>query len=445
MHLTEEEEQALSGRRGEALRLAMTIVVELGRLYGARRLIPISQAHIDGCLYSAVGEAGADFAAKLAGLGARVAVPTTLNITARDVLNWREFRIPVEHAENSRRVEDAYLQMGCIPTWTCAPYQYGIVPRCGDNIAWAESNAICYANSVLGARTNRYGDLIDICCAVTGKVPEFGLHLDENRAGEVLVAFDVPGDAFDDDSLYAAAGYLAGEVAGSRVPVVTGIPGRATKDNLKAFCAAAASSGPIGLLHIPGLTPEAPTLEAVFGGRAPHEEVRVGPADLLAVADRLDASPAPTGPGKVISRPGKVISRPDEARFGSGKACVVDLVVVGCPHASYTELERVARLLCGRRVREGTEFWVLTNRTVAGLASRSGLGAALREAGVRLCCDTCILQFPLDAWRIGSIVTNSGKMAHYAPSMIGCRTYLRGTATCVEAALAGEVTARGQR
>ena len=439
VRLTEEEEHALSGHRGEALRLAMTIVVELGSLYGAERLIPVSQAHIDGCLYSAVGEAGADFATKLASLGARVAVPTTLNITARDILNWQEFRIPPEHSENSRRVEDAYLEMGCIPTWTCAPYQYGIVPRCGDNIAWAESNAICYANSVLGARTNRYGDLIDICCAVTGKAPEFGLHLKDNRMGEILVAFDVPVDAFDDDSLYSAAGYLAGEVAGSRVPVITGIPRCASPDNLKAFCAAAASSGPVGLLHILGLTPEAPALGTAFGGRTPREEVRVGLADLLAAAGRLDAAPA--APGGVNAS--SVV--PDGANAESGKPGAVDLVVMGCPHASYMEVERVARLLWGRRVREGVEFWVLTSRTVAGLVSRSGLGAMLRDAGVRLCCDTCILQFPLEAWHVASIVTNSGKMAHYAPSMIGCRTYLRGTVACVDAALTGEVTWRGRQ
>jgi hypothetical protein len=416
----------LSGRRGEALRLAMTIVVELGRLYGAQRLIRISQAHIDGCLYSAVGEAGAEFAAKLAGLGARVAVPTTLNITARDILNWQEFRIPSEHAENSRRVEDAYLKMGCIPTWTCTPYQHGIVPRCGDQIAWAESNAICYANSVLGARTNRYGDLIDICCAITGRAPEFGLHLEENRAGEVLVRFDVPERAFDDDSLYSAAGYLVGEVAGSRIPVVAGFPGHATPDNLKAFSAAAASSGAVGLFHIVGVTPEAPTMEAAFAGRTHREETLVGPQDLLAAAEKLDACPA-CGGSIDLYTPGSV-----------------DLVITGCPHASYMEVERVAGLLRGRHVKDGMEFWILTNRMVAGLAARSGLDTFLRDAGVRLCCDTCTLQFPLEAWHVGSIVTNSGKMAHYAPGMCGCRTYLRSIEACVDAALTGEVAERGR-
>ena len=434
----------LSGCRGEALRLAMTIVVELGRLYGAQRLIRIAQAHIDGCLYSAVGEAGAEFAARFAGLGARVAVPTTLNITARDILNWQEFRIPSEHAENSRRVEDAYLKMGCIPTWTCTPYQHGIVPRCGDQIAWAESNAICYANSVLGARTNRYGDLIDICCAITGRAPEFGLHLRENRAGEVLVRFDVPEKAFDDDSLYSVAGYLVGEVAGSRIPVVTGFPGHATPDNLKAFSAAAASSGAVGLFHIVGVTPEARTLEAAFAGRVHREEVQVGLQDVLAAAENLDACPACGGSRDAPAdgaRPRRTL--PDDSGPGLASRSV-DLVVTGCPHASYMEIERVAGLLRGRHVKDGMEFWILTNRTVAGLAARSGLDSLLREAGVRFCCDTCTLQFPLEAWHVGSIVTNSGKMAHYSPGMCGCRTYLRSIEACVNAAVTGKVDERGR-
>jgi len=417
--LNEVEKAMLRGDRGEGVRLAMRVLFEMGRLYGARRMIPISQAHIDGCLYSAVGEAGLEFAERLVSLGARVSVPTTLNITARDIEQWRELRIPEEHSEKSRRVEEAYIKMGCIPTWTCAPYQYGIVPRFGENIAWAESNAINFANSVLGARTNRYGDLVDICCAITGRVPEFGLHLKENRAGQVLIKFEgVSAELFEDDSMYSAAGYLVGEIAGNRIPVIEGFPAGVTHDNLKAFSAAAASSGAVGLFHVVGVTPEAPTREEAMQGRVPEEVAVVDESRLRDAARRLNAR---------------------VSEVGRGGADKVDLVLVGCPHASYMEVETIVRVMDGKRVRRGVEFWITTNRTVARLLSRSGLEAELKKIGIRLVCDTCVLHFPLDAWGIRTIVTNSGKMAHYAPGLAWLNTYLRGVQGCVDAAVSGEV------
>ncbi|HHY37430.1 MAG TPA: DUF521 domain-containing protein [Clostridia bacterium] len=420
MFLTREEEGMLRGEQGEAVRLAMTILVEMGEVYGASRMIPITQAHIDGCSYSATGDAGLEFAELLASLGAKVRVPTTLNITARDIDAWSEFRIPPEHAAKCAAMEAAYLKMGCIPTWTCAPYQYGLVPRFGEAVAWAESNAINYANSVLGARTNRHGDLVDICGAITGRVPEFGLYLDENRRGQVLIRFKgITESILKDDSLYSSAGYLVGKIARDRVAVIEGLPG-GTPDNLKAFSAAAASSGAIGLFHIVGVTPEAPSVEAAFGGAPPEEVVVLGLGDLEATAKTLSTAFSTTG-----------------FRRRESYGIPVDLVVIGCPHASYSEVVSILRALRGRKVSAKTEFWVQSNATVQGLLRRAGLDRALVDAGVKLLLDGCILNFPLTGWGFGVILTNSGKMAHYAPGHTGAKVILGGVRTCVEAAVTG--------
>lgn len=431
MFLTQKEKGMLRGEQGEAVRLAMAILTEMGDVYGASRMIPITQAHIDGCSYSATGEAGLEFAELLASLGARVRVPTTLNITARDIDAWAEFRIPAEHAAKCAAMEAAYLKMGCIPTWTCAPYQYGVVPRFGEAVAWAESNAINYANSVLGARTHRDGDLVDICAAITGRVPEFGLYLDENRRGQVLIRFEgITGPVLEDDSLYSSAGYLVGKVARDRVPAIEGLPG-GTPDNLKAFSAAAASSGAVGLFHIVGVTPEAPSVEAVFAGASPEEVVVVGVGDLEATAGALSTALGYTG------GPSEGVPSARDYRRHELYGMPVDLVVIGCPHASYSEVVSVLEALDGRKVSTKTEFWIQSSATVLSLLKRSGLDRALADAGVRLLLDGCILNFPLTGWSFSVIMTNSGKMAHYAPGHTGAEVILGGVRACVEAAVTG--------
>ncbi|MGE5541981.1 MAG: aconitase X, partial [Bacillota bacterium] len=282
-------------------------------------------------------------------------------------------------------------------------------------IAWAESNAINYANSVLGARTNRYGDLVDICCAIVGRVPEYGLHLKENRAGQVLFKFEGMDSAvFSDPSTYAAIGYLIGGIAGERIPVLDGLPASTTHEDLKALSAAAASSGAVGLFHVVGVTPEAPTMAEAFQGRRPEEALTIDRATLESTRDSL-TSARPGGPE------------------------TVDLVIVGCPHSSYMEIERVLDRLGGRRIHSDVQFWIQTNRTVDMLLKRTGLRGLLDSLGIRLLHDGCILNFPLDAWGFKGIVTNSGKMAHYAPGHSGASVYFRSLDGCVESAVAGEV------
>lgn len=416
MHLTQIEQEMLEGYHGEALRIAMTIMRDIGEIYGAKRMIPITCAHIDGCSYSAVWDAGLEFAEKLAELGGRVSVPTTLNITSRDINCWESFRIPEAFAEKCRRMEKAYYDMGCIPTWTCAPYQYGLTPSFGEQVAWAESNAVNYLNSVIGARSNRYGDLVDICCALIGRVPEFGLHIKENRAATVAIMVKgIPDEKWYDTSIYAVLGYLVGELAGEKVPVICGIPTSATHEDLKAFSAASASSGAVGLFHIVGVTPEAPTLDDALQGKMPEKVFSVDLSMIEDTYNRLTSINGNNGRQKV------------------------DLVIIGCPHNSYMQFERIAECFKGRRIADGTEFWAQTNDTVYNQLKRSGLYETLNSSGLKLLRDGCILNFPVDAWNFKCIITNSGKMAHYAPGHTGANVIFRSLEDCIELSISGEV------
>ena len=263
--LTDGDRAALSGDRGDAHRLAMRILVEMADVMGADRLIDVRSAHIDGCLYH--GQAGLDFAERLSEGGARVAIPTTLNVSSLDLLHPELVRTDPQTTAVARRLMDTYVGMGCRPSWTCAPYQLAGRPAFGEHVAWAESNAIVFANSVLGARTGRYGDFIDICAAITGRAPLAGLHTDEGRRAQVVFLLrGIPSRLLSETVLGAVVGHIVGMRAGSLVPAIVGLLPGTTEETLKALGAGAASSGSVAMFHAVGITPEAPTLEAALGG-----------------------------------------------------------------------------------------------------------------------------------------------------------------------------------
>jgi hypothetical protein len=405
VELTREERTWLDGGAGEGTRVALDLVVRMGELFGAERLLPVAQAHIDACLYT--NDAGLEFAERMVALGARVRVPSTLNVTARDVRRWEAFRVPAEFAEKSRRVEAAYLALGCLPTWTCAPYEQGLVPRFGQQVAWGESNAVAYVNTVIGARTNRYADFLDVACAVTGRAPAFGLHLDAPRRAEVHVRLEgLPERLRAHAAFYPVLGYHLGALLGDRVPVLTGVPPAVRATDLKALCAAAASSGALALAHAVGVTPEAPTLEAALGGRPARETVAPTLGELRRARERLSFAPA-TG---------------------------VDFVKIGCPHLSLPEAVEVAERVGGRRLRAGLECWISTSRAVAHHLGESGHLAALERAGIRVLTDTCAMTTRIDGWGFTHMLTNSGKQAHYAAAA-GLEVTLASLEDCIAYAL----------
>ncbi len=275
--LTDRDREMLDGGRGPAVALAMRIVVDMARVWQAERLIDVTSAHVDGCLYH--GRAGSDFAERLLSGGARVAVPTTLNVSSLDLLHPGLVRLDADTASRARTLMDAYVAMGCRPTWTCAPYQLERRPAFGEHVAWAESNAIVFANSVLGARTNRYGDFIDVCAAITGRVPEAGLHLDEHRRGRIVfrLSDDIPARLLHDEVTPTCVGHIVGKESGTEVPVIVGLPPDTGEDRAKALGAAAASSGAVAMFHAVGITPEAPTLQDALGGNEPAREILITP------------------------------------------------------------------------------------------------------------------------------------------------------------------------
>lgn len=281
MQLTTYEQEMLDGKYGAGTQLAMEVLVRMGELYGAKRLLPVKNAHIDAAAYTTIWDAGTEFLEFLAENGAKVPVPCTINPLSRDIKNWEKLGASEEFAMKSKRMEDAYLKMGVIPTWTCAPYQCTNVPQFGEIVSWSESNAVNYVNSVVGARAERLPDLMDVCCAVAGRVPEYGLYLDENRIGDMLFKLEGFDDTWFQDSVdYAVLGYYVGEIVVNKVPVIEGLPYRTMPDNLKAFSAAAASGGAVSLFHAVGFTPEAPTVEEAFKGKTDYPVHIVTPDDL---------------------------------------------------------------------------------------------------------------------------------------------------------------------
>lgn len=408
--LTDRDRALLGGDEGAGARMAMSIIVRMAQAQNAQRLLDVTRAHVDSAIY--LGEAGLEFAERLAGIGARVCIPTTLNVSGLDEQHWREWSVPALWADNARRQMQAYVAMGCEPTWTCAPYQTSSAPRLGEQIAWGESNAVVFANSVLGARTERYPDFLDICAAVTGRVPAVGLHLTENRAGQIRLRLrGVPPELQQDDTFYPVLGFLLGRLAGELVPVLEGLETPPSEDELKALGAAAASSGNVALFHIVGVTPEARTGSEAFQGRVPLAEVVVGVEELRVARRELDSH--------------------------EGEA--LDLVVLGSPHFSLEEFDRLARLVAGRTRHPRVTFLVTTSRAVAALAERKGALESLRAFGGRVTVDTCILATPMLPPETSMLMTNSGKYAYYAPGMLKARVAFGGLKDCVRSAVEGRV------
>jgi cis-L-3-hydroxyproline dehydratase len=410
LKLTAGDQEMLDGTRGEAIRMAMSILVRMAGIEGAEELMDVTRAHIDGSVY--MGDSTMEFAETFARLGGKVAIPTTMNIGSIEEHGWQSWPVPGEFAEKAGRTMQAYVQMGCAPIWTCAPYQAGDRPAFGEQIAWAESNAIVFANSVLGARTNRYGDYIDLCAALTGRVPKSGLHLTENRRGQVLFHLgSLSTELMLDDGFYPVLGYYVGDRVGQKVPVLEGLPKEVTEDQLKALGAASASAGRVALFHAVGITPEAPTIEVALQGREPEEIVDVELADLRRVREQLSTAAGDS----------------------------LDVVALGSPHFSPAEFRKLAALVEGRERHPEVEVLVTTNRFTRDFVQESTFWPELQRFGVKMTVDTCILHMPVLRPQARTIMTNSGKYAYYIPGILGRQVVFGSLADCVESAVLGKV------
>lgn len=412
IHLDDVDLALVRGDHGAAAAFAMELLVAYGEALGAPRFIGVSAAHVDGCLYH--GRASLDFVRRLHDLGGRVRVPTTLNVGTMDLIHPELYRGDPAIGRAGRELMELHQALGCLSTFTCAPYQTMFRPAFGQQIAWGESNAIVFANSVIGARTARYGDFTDLAAAMTGRVPYAGLHVEENRRGEVL--FVLPDDAaarWSEDALAVATGYIVGERAGAAVAIVTGLPKTISEDSLKALGATAASTGSTSLFHAVGITPEAPRAVAACGGR--------------------DATVVETA-----------VTHGDIARALSCLTTVADrapirAVALGTPHFSLAEFARLMPLLDGFRCAPGVDIYVnLARDTYAELDAR-GWRNRLESLGFTLVVDTCTYVTAVMRDLDGPVMTNSGKWAHYAPGNLGVDVAFGTLAECIASAASGRV------
>lgn len=396
--LSPDDQAMLAG--DDAVATAMRIVVKAAHLQGAAALTDVTRGHIDGCILA--NQANLIFAEKMADLGARVRVPTTMNAISVDRENWQRQGVPPVFGGHAARLADAYVRMGCQPTFTCAPYLLDDSPTQGEGIAWAESNAVIYANTVLGARTPKHPDYLDLCIAVTGRAPLAGVYLDaERRAGRVL-DFDIPPGA--NEAIWPLIGYLAGLKSPDRIPLLRGLAGlNPTTDDLKALCAAFGTTSAAPMLHVEGVTPEAD-----MPPRDGADQRAVTRADLAATWVSLNPGPE-----------------------------MVELIAIGSPHASAPECRALAAALAGRKV--GIATMITAGRAIIAELRRDGTLDALKASGVQIIPDMCWCSitepvFPPEA---RTVMTNSGKYAHYGPGLSGRALRFGSLADCVAAAFSG--------
>ena len=382
MRLDSAQERMLSGEMGEAKQFAMEIASKVGDAVGADQLVPIKSAHVL-AHYSSLHEAGVEVLERFANSGGKFAVPTSVDPASIDLQHWRSFGIPEDYARQQFRLCDAYAKMGGMRCWTCVQYQVCNFPKQGDTVAWAESSAVVFANSVLGSRSNKITAGMDVACAVLGLTPRFGMLLDENRKAGVSFRLNL-GALTDLD--FRSIGFFIGRNSGTRVPALAGLPGSVTSDQIKHLGASAAAAGPVTMIHFPGITPGSRTLSEASGGEM-VEEIEISRScleDVRADLNRMSELP--------------------------------DLVAFGVPHLSVSELGELARMLEGRRLRSGVRMHAYTSSQGYDMAERTGIIDAIERAGARVSHSTDAEISPLKALGFNTVLTNSAKLAEIVSS-----------------------------
>ncbi len=373
MHLTKEQERMCDGEHGEVVEKMMRLLVRLGDIYNADRMLPISSVQVAGVSYKSIGDPGLEFLEDFASKRVKVRVLTYLNPAGMDLENWRGMGIPAEFAEKQEHIIDAFKKMGIVITATCTPYLAGNLPRFREHIAWSESSAVSFANSVIGAQTNREGGPSALAAAICGMTPNYGLHVDENRKPDFLVKVDAD-LLFNAD--FGAMGYFIGSIVKNKIPYFIGIKD-ANTDQLKALGAAMAASGAVALYHVDGMTPEASSMET-----NELEKIEFGKEELRETYEKLNSGEEP------------------------------DIVIVGCPHASLREIIDIAAMLKKKKLKK--PLWICTSRAAKETAKRMGLAEIIEKAGGKIISDTCMVVSPIEELFTTTGV-NSGKAAHYLP------------------------------
>jgi len=374
MYLTKEEEKILDGEKGEVLERMFRLLVRLGDIYGADKMIPVGSVQVAGVSYKSIGDPGTEFLEDMASKGTKVKVLTYLNPAGMDLENWKDFGFPEDFAKNQLRIMNAFKKMGIVITSTCTPYLAGNLPRFREHIAWSESSAVSFSNSVIGARTNREGGPSALAAALCGVTPNYGLHLWENRQPTVKIKVDTE-LVFNSD--FGALGYYVGKQVKNKIPYFTGIK-KADTDQLKSLGAAMAASGAVALYHVDGLTPEADLVE-----KRDLETINVGKKEIKETYERLSSGKKP------------------------------DIVILGCPHSSLREISRLAGKLDGKHLKK--PIWICTSRMIKEAAIRMGYDEIITKAGGSIVADTCMVVSPIEKMGYKITGVNSGKAANYLP------------------------------
>ncbi len=398
MKLNAEEHKMLDGNEGPATQKAMQILSTLGKIYGAKELIPVSSVQIAGVSYDNLGEAGLKFLDEMAKGGGKTRTLTTLNPAGMDIENWENLGISSEFAKNQNRVLEAFSSMGVITTCSCTPYLVGNNPDYGDTLAWSESSAVCYANSVIGARTNREGGPSALAAALTGKTPAYGFHLEENRKPHIHIHVNTP---INGTYQFGALAFVISEKLNSNtknIPYISGIPS-ASLEELKSFCASIATYAGLALFHMEGITPEANLY------KQPTETVDIS-------ADQIEKA---------------------KLKMSSSVAYEeIDFVSLGCPHLTIKEIARIAKLLKGKKVTK--EFWITTGRPIKKTADTLGYTDIIEESGAKFATDTCCVVAPIKG-RFNTLITDSAKACYYGSTKNNFKTILRSFDEVVKAAI----------
>jgi predicted aconitase len=374
MHLTNEEEKTLNGEKGEVMERLFRLLVRLGDIYGADKMIPVGSVQVAGVSYKSIGDPGTEFLEDLASKDAKVKVLTYLNPAGMDLENWEKLGFPKDFAKNQLRIMDAFKKMGIVITSTCTPYLAGNLPRFREHIAWSESSAVSFSNSVIGARTNREGGPSALAAAICGVTPNYGLHLWEKRQPNVMVKVDTD-LKFNSD--YGALGWYVGKQVKNKIPYFMGLKD-ANTDQLKALGASMAASGAVALYHAEGLTPEADNVK-----KEDLETISIGISEIKETYDKLNTGKDP------------------------------DIVIFGCPHASLREISAIAEKLEGKHLKK--PLWICTSRMVKEAAERMGYNEIVAKAGGSIIADTCMVVSPIEKMGYKTTGVNSGKAANYLP------------------------------
>ena len=374
MYLTKEEEKILDGNKGEVLERLFRLLVRLGEIYGADKMIPVGSVQVAGVSYKSIGDPGTEFLEDIADKNAKVKVLTYLNPAGMDLENWEKLGFPKDFARNQLRIMDAFKRMGIVITSTCTPYLAGNLPRFREHIAWSESSAVSFSNSVIGARTNREGGPSALAAAICGVTPNYGLHVWEKRQPTVRINVNTD---LNYNSDFGALGWYVGKQVKNKIPYFSGIK-NANTDQLKALGAAMAASGAVALYHVEDLTPEADLVE-----KKGLESLSVGSVELKETYKKLNSGKTP------------------------------DIVIFGCPHASLREISALSERLKGKHLKK--PVWICTSRMVKEAADRMGYNEIISKAGGNIVADTCMVVSPIEQMGYKTTGVNSGKAANYLP------------------------------